>query len=64
MLSPVKLQDVLSPVRAQDVLLIYVYPIPMLLCVDNSDSPSIVEQLSQGYSFSYNTFISDSFLAL
>ena len=36
----------------------------MLLFMDNSDSPSIVEQLSQGPSFSYNTFISDSFLAL
>ena len=32
--------------------------------IDNSDSPSIVEQLPQGPSFSYNTFISDSFLAL
>ena len=32
--------------------------------MDNSDSPSIVEQLSQGPSFVYNTFISDSFLAL
>ena len=32
--------------------------------MDNSDSPSIVEQLSQGPSFCYNTFISDSFLAL
>ena len=41
-----------------------IYPIPMPLFVDNSDSPSIVEQLSQGPSFSYNTFISDSFLAL
>ena len=29
--------------------------------MDNSDSPSIVEQLSQGPSLSYNTFISDSF---
>ena len=41
-----------------------VYPNPMLLLLDNSDSPSIVEQLSQGPNFSYNTFISDSFLAL
>ena len=32
--------------------------------MDNSGSPSIVEQLSQGPSFSYNTFICDSFLAL
>ena len=31
--------------------------------LDNSDSPSIVKQLSQGPSFVYNTFISDSFLA-
>ena len=31
--------------------------------MDKSDSPSIVEQLSQGPSFSYNTFICDSFLA-
>ena len=45
-------------------LKMYVYPNPMLLLLDNSDSPSIVEQLSQGPSFSYNTFISDSFLAL
>ena len=36
------------------------YPNPMFLFMDNSDSPSIVEQLSQGLSFSYNTFISDS----
>ena len=28
--------------------------------MDNSDSPSIVKQSSQGPSFSYNTFISDS----
>ena len=33
---------------------------PMLLVLDNSDSPSIVEQLSQGPSLVYNTFISDS----
>ena len=37
---------------------------PMLLVLDNSDSPSIVEQLSQGPSLVYNTFISDRFLAL
>ena len=36
----------------------------MLLFMDNSDSPSIVEQLSQGPSFSYTTFIRDSFLGL
>ena len=48
----------MSPVK------MYVYPNPMLLLLDNSDSPSIVEQLSQGPSFSYNTFISDSSLAL
>ena len=41
-----------------------IYPYPMSLFMENSDSPSIVEQLSQGPSFSYNTFISDSFLAL
>ena len=35
-----------------------------VLVTDNSDSPSIVEQLSQGPSLSYNTFIDDSFLAL
>ena len=29
--------------------------------LDNSDSPSIVEHLSQGPSFMNNTFISDSF---
>ena len=32
--------------------------------MDNSDSASIVEQLSQGPSLAYNTFIDDSFLAL
>ena len=37
---------------------------PMLLVLDNSDPPSIVEQLSQGPSLVYNTFINDSFLAL
>ena len=31
---------------------------------DNSGSPSIVEQLSQGPSLVYNTFIDGSFLAL
>ena len=35
-----------------------------VLVIDNSDSPSIVEQLSQGPSLVYNTFISDGFLAL
>ena len=29
---------------------------PILLIMDNSDSPSIVEQLSQGPGFVYNTF--------
>ena len=58
--NSVKVQGYVVPVRVEDVLLIYVYPIPMLLFGDNSDSPSIVEQLSQGLSFSYNTFISDS----
>ena len=33
---------------------------PMLLLMDNSDSPSIVEKLSQGPSLIYNTFIDDS----
>ena len=33
---------------------------PMLLFIDNSDSPSIVEQLSQGPGIVYNTFIDDS----
>ena len=32
---------------------------PMFLLVDNSDSPSVVEQLQQGYDFDYYTFISD-----
>ena len=32
--------------------------------MDNLDSPSVVEQLSQGHSLVYNTFIDDSFLAL
>ena len=36
---------------------------PMLLVLDNSDSPSIGEQLSQGPSLVYNTFINDSFPA-
>ena len=36
----------------------------MLLVLDNSDSSSTVEQLSGGPSLVYNTFISDSFLAL
>ena len=40
------------------------YNDPMFLVLDNSDSPSIVEQLSQGPSLVYNTFINDSFLAL
>ena len=40
------------------------YNNPMLLVLENSDSPLIVEQLSQGPSFMYNTFISDMFLAL
>ena len=29
---------------------------PMFLLIDNSDSPSIVEQLSQGPGLVYNTF--------
>ena len=33
---------------------------PMLLLLDNSDSLSIVEQLSQGPDLVYNTFIDDS----
>ena len=33
---------------------------PMLLLLDNSDSPSIVEQLSQGPDLVSNTFIDDS----
>ena len=33
---------------------------PMLLLIDNSDSPSIVKQLSQGPGLVYNTFIDDS----
>ena len=33
---------------------------PMLLLLDNSDSPSIVEQLLQGPDLVYNTFIDDS----
>ena len=33
---------------------------PMLLLLDKSDSPSIVEQLSQGPDLVYNTFIDDS----
>ena len=32
----------------------------MLLLLDNSDSPSIVEHLSQGPDFVYNTFTDDS----
>ena len=37
--------------------------ISYVLVIDNSGSPSIVEQLSQGPSLSYNTFNDDSFLA-
>ena len=33
---------------------------PMLLLLDNSDSPSRMKQLSQGLSLVYNTFIDDS----
>ena len=33
---------------------------PMLLLIDNSDSPSVVEQLLQGPGLVYNTFIDDS----
>ena len=33
---------------------------PMLLFLDYSDSPSIVEQLSQGPDLVYNAFIDDS----
>ena len=33
---------------------------PMFLLMDNLDSPSIVEQLSQGPSLVYNTFIDNS----
>ena len=53
----------LPSVRVQDILFVYI-SYSYALFMDNSDSPSIVEQLSQGLSFSYNTFISDSFLAL
>ena len=42
----------------------YNNPIHMLLFTDNSDSPSIVEQLSQGTSLVYNTFNGDSLPAL
>ena len=40
------------------------YILPYLHGLHNSDSPSIVEQLLQGPSLAYNTFINDSFLAL
>ena len=33
---------------------------PVLLLLDNSDSASIVEQLSQGPDLVYNTFIDNS----
>ena len=33
---------------------------PMLLLLDNSDSPSIVEQYHKGPDSVYNTFIDDS----
>ena len=50
----------MSPVRCIAYVGISLPYVPGLV---NSDSPSIVEQLSQGPSFVYNTFISDSFLA-
>ena len=37
---------------------------PMLLHIDNSDSSSTVEQLSQGPGLVYNTFIDDDFQLL
>ena len=40
------------------------YILSYVLDIDNSDSPSIVEQLPEGPSLVYNIFISDSFLAL
>ena len=37
----------------------WLYINPMILLIDNSDSPSIVEQLQQGHSLDYYIFISD-----
>ena len=48
--------------RSVDVLLFGYWSYDSV--IDNSDSPYIVEQLSQGLSFSCYTFISDSFLVL
>ena len=47
----------MSPIRCIAYVGISLSYVPDL---DNSDSPSIVEQLLQGPSLVYNTFISDS----
>ena len=52
----VKVQIVVLPVKVQIGQLCYWSYNP---AVDNSDSPSIVEELSQGLSFNCYTFISD-----
>ena len=55
----------LPSVRVQDIFFGCLYiSYSCAPVMNNSGSPSIVEQLSQGPSFSYNTFICDSFLAL
>ena len=51
----------MSPVRCIAYVGISWCNVPVM---DNSDSPSMAVQLSQGPSFVYNTFISDSFPAL
>ena len=51
----------MSPVRCIAYVGISLSYVPVM---DNSDSPSIVGQLSQGPSLVYNTFINDSFPVL
>ena len=47
-------------VKVQNDIIVCYNNNPMLLLMDNSDSPSIVEQLSQGPGLVYNTFIDNS----
>ena len=62
--TSVKVQDI-TCVKLENIVCLFIYISYFYAPVmDNSDSPSIVEQLSHGPSFSYNTFICDSFLAL
>ena len=49
-----------ASVKVQNDIIVCYNNNPMLLLMDNSDSPSIVEQLSQGPGLVYNTFIDNS----